>query len=217
MKNKTTLYHFILDSSGSMQSVREKTIHLFNEQLSVIKNISIKNPEKRLLTSLTVFNQDVKHVLNEIAAHKLTDLSINSYSPEGFTALYDAIGESISRVEEIHQSKIEADEMTVVFLILTDGHENASRTYDIRQVSEKIKALETTEKWLFTILGADFDITDVSSSLHIQNAYNYQKSNFMGMSRDLRDSLSSYEESKSMGFMKTSFFEPTQKKNEKEK
>lgn len=217
MKNKTTLYHFILDSSGSMQTVREKTIHLFNEQLSVIKSISIKNPEKRLLTSLTVFNQDVKHVLYEIAAHKLTDLSINSYSPEGFTALYDAIGESISRVEEAHQSKLEADEMTVVFIILTDGHENASRSYDIRQVSEKIKSLEGTEKWLFTILGADFDITDVSSSLNIRDAYNYQKTNFMEMSRDLNDSLFSYEECKSAGFMKGNFFEPTQKKNDKEK
>ena len=213
MKNKTTLYHFILDSSGSMCGDREKTIRLFNEQVSMIRNVSLQNPEKKLLTSLTVFNENVKHIMYDKPVHKLVDLSSNSYRPEGFTALYDAIGDSISRAEEQYSEKVHADEMTVVFIVLTDGHENASRRYDAQQISNKIKELEKTEKWLFTILGADFDITDVSSQLSFGNSANYSKTNFSAMSMDMSSSIASYEDRKSRGERILGFFQSNESQN----
>lgn len=192
---------------------REKTIRLFNEQVSMIRNVSLQNPEKKLLTSLTVFNENVKHIMYDKPVHKLVDLSLNSYRPEGFTALYDAIGDSISRAEEQYSEKVHADEMTVVFIVLTDGHENASKRYDAQQISNKIKELEKTEKWLFTILGADFDITNVSSQLSFGNSANYSKTNFAAMSMDMSSSIASYENSKSRGERILRFFESNEKQN----
>jgi hypothetical protein len=208
MKNKKTLYHFILDNSGSMTPDRANTVNLFNRQVATVRSLAITYPEQNFLTGLTVFNERINHIMRETPVHKLTELGLDRYRPNGYTALYDAIGESVSGIKERFGVEIEKGEMSVVVIILTDGHENASMRFDQRMIAAMIDELQATDCWTFTILGADFDITSVSEGMKIgkQSAFNYSKSNFHNMSADVEKSLKSYAASKSKGIIDKSFF-----------
>ena len=127
MKNKRTLYHFILDSSGSMCADRVNTVNLFNKQVATVRTLAISYPEQTFLTGLTIFNDRIDHLFQETPVHKLIELSHDRYRPQGYTALYDAIGESVNGIMKRFGTVIQNGEMSVVMIILTDGHENASR------------------------------------------------------------------------------------------
>ncbi|MFN6014726.1 MAG: vWA domain-containing protein [Flavobacteriales bacterium] len=208
MKNKRTLYHFILDSSGSMSADRVNTVNLFNKQVATVRSLAITYPEQTFLTGLTIFNERINHLLRETPVHKLIELSHDRYRPEGYTALYDAIGESVNGIMERFGAAINNGEMSVVVIILTDGHENASRKFDQRMIAATIDELQATDGWTFTILGADFDITQVSDGMNLnrQHAFNYSKADFKAMSDDMETSLRSYADSKSKGFIDKHFF-----------
>ena len=208
MKNKRTLYHFILDSSGSMSADRVNTVNLFNRQVATVRSLAITYPEQTFLTGLTIFNEQINHLLRETPVHKLIELSHDRYRPDGYTALYDAIGESVSGIKERFGTVIENGEMSVVVIILTDGHENASRRFDQRMIAAMIDELQATDGWTFTILGADFDITQVSDGMNLERKYtfNYSKSDFQGISDDMENSLRSYADSKSKGFIDKNYF-----------
>ncbi|MFN5912360.1 MAG: vWA domain-containing protein [Bacteroidota bacterium] len=208
MKNKRTLYHFILDSSGSMSADRVNTVNLFNKQVATVRSLAITYPEQTFLTGLTIFNEQINHLLRETPVHKLIELSHDRYRPDGYTALYDAIGESVSGIKERFGTVIENGEMSVVVIILTDGHENASRRFDQRMIAAMIDELQATDGWTFTILGADFDITQVSDGMNLERKYtfNYSKSDFQGISDDMENSLRSYADSKSKGFIDKNYF-----------
>ncbi len=208
MKNKRTLYHFILDSSGSMSADRVNTVNLFNKQVATVRSLAITYPEQTFLTGLTIFNEQINHLLRETPVHKLIELSHDRYRPDGYTALYDAIGESVSGIKERYGTVIENGEMSVVVIILTDGHENASRRFDQRMIAAMIDELQATDGWTFTILGADFDITQVSDGMNLERKYtfNYSKSDFQGISDDMENSLRSYADSKSKGFIDKNYF-----------
>lgn len=184
MKNKKTLYHFILDSSGSMNADRVNTVNLFNKQVATVRTLAIMYPEQTFLTGLTIFNDRINHLFRETPVHKLIELNHANFCPDGYTALYDAIGESVNGIKERFGSVIDAGAMSVVVIILTDGHENASRKYDQRMIAAMIDELQATDGWTFTILGADFDITQVSDGINLnrQSTFNYSKADFKGMS-----------------------------------
>ena len=208
MKNKRTLYHFILDSSGSMCADRVNTVNLFNKQVATVRTLAISYPEQTFLTGLTIFNDRIDHLFQETPVHKLIELSHDRYRPQGYTALYDAIGESVNGIMKRFGTVIQNGEMSVVVIILTDGHENASRKYDQRMIAAMIDELQATDGWTFTILGADFDITQVSDGMNFdrQYAFNYSKADFKSMSDDMENSLRSYADSKSKGIIDKNFF-----------
>ena len=208
MKNKTTLYHFILDSSGSMSNDRERTVQLFNQQVATVRSLAKEYPEQTFLAGLTIFNDQVQHILRETPADKLIDLKHEVYNPDGLTALYDAIGESTRNIRDKFERQIRENEMSVVVIILTDGHENASKKYDARMIAGIIKELEASENWSFTILGADFDITKVSADLNFspKSSLNYEKANFRSMAMDMEDSIREYAELKKTGIISKDFF-----------
>ena len=208
MKNKTTLYHFILDSSGSMSNDRRKTVNLFNQQVATVRSLAKEYPEQTFLAGLTIFNDQVQHILRETPADKLIDLKYEVYNPDGLTALYDAIGESTRNIRDKFEHHIRENEMSVVVIILTDGHENASKKYDARMIAGNIKELEASDNWSFTMLGADFDITNVSADLNFrpQSSLNYEKANFRSMAMDMEDSIREYAELKKTGIISKDFF-----------
>jgi uncharacterized protein YegL len=208
MKNKRTLYHFILDSSASMMADRINTVNMFNRQVATIRSLAIEYPRETFLTGLTIFNDRIDHVLLETPVSRLQELRLDRYQPIGFTALYDAIGETTERIKEQFGSQIGSGEMSVVVIILTDGHENASRRYDVSMVGQMIRELEASENWTFTILGADFDITAVSQDLNFRNrsSFNYSKSDFKKMEEDIEDSMRHYASLKSKGESTKDYF-----------
>ena len=208
MKNKKTLYHFILDSSGSMSADRVNTVNLFNRQVATVRSLAISYPEQKFLTGLTVFNEKINHLMRETPVNKLIELGIEKYRPNGYTALYDAIGESVTGIKERFGQTIDQGEMSVVVIILTDGHENASTRFDQRMIAAMIDELQATDGWTFTILGADFDITNVSSELNFsqRSSFNYSKSDFKYITDDVEASIRNYADMKSKGVIDKDFY-----------
>jgi hypothetical protein len=213
LKNKKTLYHFILDKSGSMGDVREKTVGMFNKQVETIKDLDEKYIDQEYYTGLTTFNDQITHQVDFEPSSELGFLRYESYRPDGMTALYDAIGSSVNRISERFAGMIENDKMSVVVIVLTDGLENSSIRYNAAEIAGMIDNLERTEKWSFTILGADFDITSVSSKLNFQAASSkqYSKASYFEIEDDLVESIKSYASKKSKGIIDKEFLKSKNK------
>lgn len=209
MKNKKTLYHFVLDKSGSMSNCRETTIQGFNTQLDTIKQLQKEFPEQEFNVSLTVFDDYVESIFNQVGLKSFEKLTHHMYRPNGCTALLDAIGMSINQIRIANESQILNDEMSVVMVILTDGMENASRAFNYHQIAGIIKELEQTEKWTFTFLGADIDAVHTSKMLNIreENVVSFNKGDMGEVMDDISKGMREYSHSKLMGKTKKDFLD----------
>jgi hypothetical protein len=174
MKKQKTIYHFVLDKSGSMSDCILATLSGLKEQRDNIITIAKKFPEQEIRVGLTVFNQDVQVIYQDIPAEKLLDIQQIEYRPNGTTALLDAIGLSVTRVE--NQLIQEGD--TAIIVILTDGYENASRYFSLPQIRNLIKSKEEAGKFTFSFLGATLDAVDIAEQMNIkkENSAYFEKS-----------------------------------------
>ena len=209
MKNKKTLYHFVLDKSGSMENCRETTVNGFNSQLETIKDLQKEFPEQEFEVSLTIFDEQIDHVQSHVGISNFEYLRLSRYMPRGRTALLDAIGMSINQIRMTNETKILNNEMSIVMVILTDGMENASREFTYHQIASSIKALEETEKWTFTFLGADIDAIHTSKMLNIrtENVVSFDKSDMKNMMNEVSEGMRHYSHSKSEGKTKKDFLD----------
>ena len=139
MKNKTTLYHFIVDQSGSMAGLEEQTIAGFNAQLKTIQDLKMELPDQSFLCSLTFFNGIVQDRILFQEVNALQPLSRDNYFPSSNTALLDAIGKSIYSIKHKFANELVEDKISIVLVIITDGHENASRLYTYHDIAHMIK------------------------------------------------------------------------------
>jgi hypothetical protein len=155
-----TYINVILDKSGSMQSVLTDTIGGFNTWLENQKKAKGKQSLTLFDTAVStpVLDQDIKFVA------PLTD---KTYSPGGMTALLDAIGKTIH--------KVEAKAKKVLIVIITDGQENSSREYTRAAIKELIKEREL-EGWTFAYLGASQAGFDEAGHLGISLRSHYTPS-----------------------------------------
>jgi hypothetical protein len=217
MKNKQTLYHFVLDRSGSMSNCITSTINGFNAQLETIKSLKQEFPEQEFYVSLTVFDDTVNTIYSQVGINDFQLLTRSNYHPNGSTALLDAIGISINEIRIKNESKIIADEMSVVVVILTDGMENASRQFNYHQIAATIKSLEETERWTFTFLGADIDAIHTSKMLNIreENVISFNKGDMNNMMNDISEGMRQYSFSKSEGKTKKDFLDFIQNKDKR--
>ena len=227
VKNKKTYYQIILDKSSSMSDCIESTVNGFNEQMQMIKRLDIKFPEQKILVSLTTFNQDVNfdvECFKPSELKKMTSKWENStwfkkykdyvvYSPQGMTALYDAIGKSVQKIQNVAKDEIEQDKATVVVVIITDGHENSSTEFRYEQIQSMIKELEKSEKWTFSYLSNTPDAVDYATRMNIkrENAIRYSKADMMGTHSDISSSLDSYMEKKMRNIKEKQFFKKKDK------
>ena len=217
MKNTKTLYHFVLDKSGSMSDCIEATITGFNSQLETIRELQSEFPEQEFVMSLTIFDSQVETVFTQVGIDDFKPLNKSNYYPKGSTALLDAIGSSINEIRIKNETKIISDEMSVVMVILTDGMENASREFTYHQIAATIKALEETDKWTFTFLGADIDAMHTSRMLNIrnENVISFNKGDMNLMMKDISDGMRYYTTSKSEGKTKKDFLDFIQNKDKR--
>lgn len=162
MKNKTLDVVFILDKSGSMSGSEENTITSFNEYLEREKN----NKFKTRITTL-LFSDNYKYLYKSKDITKVDKLTNKEYYVEGCTALYDALGNAINYIDNQKTDK-------VMFIIITDGYENASKEFD----KNKIKALiDNHSNYEFIYIGADIDSFQTGNNIGIKNdnIANYKK------------------------------------------
>ncbi len=175
----TVLVNVILDRSGSMGTTRDATISGYNEYLKALR----EDKDTKYFVSLTQFDAPmnapeltVSYLDTEL--EKVQDLTRDKYEPRGNTPLYDAIGETIRRVE--------AKGRTVITVIITDGLENASQEFNRDTIKALISEKEK-EGWTFTFLGANIDSYAVGATLGVAaaNTSNYTPQHTAAMYRSV--------------------------------
>ena len=214
MKKQKTIFHLVIDKSGSMRDSIDATIDGFKAQLDRICILTREFPEQVIRVGLTLFDDEVQCLYSEQVPEKCPLLDHKSYKPSGRTALLDAIGLTIQELEKGRAESEMYHSATVVMVIITDGHENASRSFTFDDVSKKIATLQETAQWTFTYLGATLDAVDIGNKLNIdkRNSRSYDKKD-MGREvfDNVSDSMRSYLFKKRMGGDLNDFFAKTDK------
>ena len=182
MKKQKTIYHMILDKSGSMSDCIPNTLEGYNEQILKIRELEKKYPEQEICLGLTTFNHEICHLSFHRPPSTARLLNNENYRPDGTTALLDAIGLVIRQLEKDVEAQLSEFDTTVVVVILTDGHENASRQFRLSDISQMISRLEETGKWTFSFIGATLDAVDVAKQMAIkeQNSFQFNKESMKG-------------------------------------
>ena len=170
-KNNLTEMVFILDRSGSMYGLEKDTIGGFNSMLG-----KQKNQGGDAFVTTVLFDHEYKIVHDRLAVNEVPEMTANDYQVRGSTALIDAIGKTIRHIANIHKyaRKEDVPENTI-FVIITDGMENASREF----TSDKVKTMVEHEKqkygWEFIFLGANIDAVETAKHFGIESnrAVNY--------------------------------------------
>ena len=160
--NKTELV-FILDMSGSMEHLTDDTIGGFN---SILKEQAEKAGE--VLVTTYLFNNDSKMIHDRAPISTIRPMTRNDYRAGGCTALLDAIGGAIHHIVGIHRYARKEDIPDhTVFVITTDGMENASHRYGSDQVKRMIQHEKEKYGWEFIFLAANIDAVETARGIGI--------------------------------------------------
>lgn len=165
MKSGLTDITIILDRSGSMQSIASDTIGGVNKFLADQRAL----PGELNVTLVQFDDQDPFEVIcKSTPVAQVKDLDKTTFTPRGSTPLLDAIGHGINETGTRLSALPEADRPEhVIFVIMTDGHENASRKFDKNEVMQAITHQRDTYKWQFVFLGANQDAIATAASIGI--------------------------------------------------
>lgn len=182
MKENYTHISVVLDRSGSMARIRQDTIGGFNTFLN-----GQKKESSEATFSSVQFDHDFKVLNSFTPINEVVELTDETFIPRGNTALYDAIGRSIVECGEKLSEMNEDDRPDkVIFVIITDGYENASMEYSQAKVHQMIKHQTDTYGWLFMFLGANIDAVKTGTSLGIDRDFS---SDFGANSRGVNSSF----------------------------
>ena len=171
MRKNLTEIVFILDRSGSMSGLEKDTIGGFNAMIEKQR----KEPGEAYISTL-LFDNETQVIHDRVSLDKVPALTDKDYFVRGCTALLDAVGSAIHHIGNVHKYAREEDRPEkTLFVITTDGMENASRTYTY----DKVKAMITRQKekygWEFLFLGANIDAAKEAGRFGIapERATNY--------------------------------------------
>ena len=172
MKKGLTELVFILDRSGSMRGLEADTIGGFNALLE-----KQKKEAGEALVSVVLFDDRFEVLYDRMDIRKVEPMNDRQYYVRGCTALLDALGGAIHHIGNIHKYARHDDvpEKTL-FIITTDGMENASRQYSYEQVRMMVERQKEKYHWEFLFLGANIDAISVARRFGIQanRAVNYE-------------------------------------------
>ncbi len=172
-KNNITELVFIIDKSGSMSGFEADTVGGFNSTVE-----KQKKEEGRAYISTVLFDNYSKVVHDRVDINKIAPMTLDDYRVGGCTALLDAIGDAIHHIGNVHKYAREEDvpEHTV-FVITTDGMENASRRYSSEEIKRKIQRQTEKYGWEFIFLAANIDAVETASRIGIrrERAANYRQ------------------------------------------
>lgn len=171
--NKTRkIYNLIiLDASGSMSSIYDQALSGVNETIASIKIAQTDMPEQLQFLTLVSFADGGKplEVMNKLTPIEyVTPKTKNDYTLRGCTALYDAIGESVTELSSI----VPEDDKALV-TIITDGWENDSKEWTAKSVKQLVNRLKE-RGWVFTFIGANQDVVYEAGKIGIANTLKFE-------------------------------------------
>ena len=166
---KHTEIIFLIDKSGSMGRLVDDTIEGFNSFVD-----GQKDETKTTLTTV-LFDSMCKTIHNGLDVYEVEPMTKEDYIPGGFTAMLDAVGETINTVQNRHDDMGDAKPDSVLFVITTDGEENSSRKFTKADIERMIKHQTNGHGWEFIFLGANIDAVKEAESIGISanRAVNY--------------------------------------------
>ena len=171
MNNNLTEIVYILDRSGSMGGLEEDTIGGFNSMMEKQK----KTGEQALVS--TVLFDDVCEVLHDrVPLDKIEKMTDQQYYVRGCTALLDAVGGAIHHIGNVHKYAREEDRPAkTIFVITTDGMENASKNYSYDKIQKMVRKQQEKYGWEFIFIGANIDAYAEAQRLGVrkERAVNY--------------------------------------------
>ena len=173
-KDKARIYNLIIvDESGSMSHLREATLSGINETIGTIKSAQKEFAETQEHTlTLVTFDSDSNRpdVRTMIDNQSITEvLEFSDYMPRGCTPLYDAMGQSLTKLHAAIKGDVDA---SAVVTVLTDGLENASREWDAQSLRKLIEQLKE-EGWSFSYMGSAHNVKEVTDLLSIENVVEF--------------------------------------------
>jgi uncharacterized protein YegL len=182
MKNATELV-FILDRSGSMRGLEDDTIGGFNA--FVDKQKALKS---EVHISTILFNHQVQLLHDRIDLSAVLPLTSKDYEVGGSTALLDAIGYGIDKIVSVQKSMTAKHQaQKVLFVVMTDGHENASRQYSAQDIKKMIEHQEQRYGWEFIFMGANID------ALSTSREYGFRKERSTNFKADAKGMLMNFK------------------------
>ncbi len=160
-KNLTELV-MILDASGSMFDLTADTIGGFNTMIE-----KQKKEEGDCLVTTVLFNGQTRTVHDRVSLKEILPMTENDYRAMGNTALIDALGSSIDHISDVHRYiRPEDVPAHTIFVIITDGMENASRKYSSVEVKRAVKEKKECG-WEFMFIGANIDAVETAARFNI--------------------------------------------------
>ena len=173
MKNNTTEIVFILDRSGSMAGLEADTVGGFNATIE-----KQRKEEGTAYVSTVLFDNESEVIHDRVPLERIKPMTDKEYQVGGCTALLDAIGGAIRHISNIHKyTRPEDVPEHTIFVITTDGMENASHRYDSKKVKAMIERQREKYGWEFIFLAANIDAVETAEHIGIrrERAVNYQQ------------------------------------------
>ena len=173
MKNNITELVFIIDRSGSMAGFESDTIGGFNSTIE-----KQKKEKGKVYVSTVLFDNFSEVIHDRVDIEEITHMTEDDYQVGGSTALLDAIGGAIHHIGNVHKyARAEDVPEHTIFVITTDGMENASHRYSSDEIKTKIKRQSERYGWEFIFLAANIDAVETAEKIGIRRdrAANYQQ------------------------------------------
>ena len=163
MKKDLTEIVFILDRSGSMAGLEDDTIGGFNAFIA-----KQKKEDGEALISTVLFDDRSAVIYDRVDLRKIEPMTDRQYYVRGCTALLDALGGAIHHIGNVHKYAREEDRPEkTLFIITTDGMENAGRRYDYERVRKMVAHQKEKYNWEFLFLGANMDAIETAGHFGI--------------------------------------------------
>ena len=173
MKNNMTELVFILDRSGSMSGFEDDTVGGFNAMIE-----KQKEKDGIVYVSTVLFDNENEVLHDRVEIREIKPMTRDDYDVGGCTALLDAIGGAIHHIGNVHKyARPEDVPAHTIFVITTDGMENASHRYSSAEIKRKIKRQQEEYGWEFIFLAATIDAVETADDLGIRRdrAANYRQ------------------------------------------
>lgn len=175
MKKNVTELVFILDKSGSMAGLEADTIGGYNSMLK-----KQQKAEGEAIVTTVLFDHDYELLHDRINVRGIAPITEEDYQVGGTTALLDAIGMTIQKIVNVQKRTSESERADkVLFVITTDGMENASREYSAAKIKKMVQHQKEKYGWEFIFLGANIDAISTAEQFGINEdfAVNYHADN----------------------------------------